>query len=146
MRHQAEPEQSTRLLVQKPTAYAELDENARIAISVLQEDGWKIERIGATLSCDFTVTATPIETPSVVAQASAEIESAKLRFGQLRDELFRELRKARQQYWLGVAGALGLGAALGRYGSMTWAAYLVLGCVAVYAVLRVRAGRGKGNA
>jgi hypothetical protein len=73
MRHQSEPDTGpTTLLLQKPKPYAELDENSRIAISILGDDGWKVSRVG--LDMRVLVTATPM----IEEVDAAQLANAKL--------------------------------------------------------------------
>lgn len=107
MRHKAETEQVTRLLLHKPAAYAELEENARIAITVLQDDGWAIERVG--LEMEVRITTTPVSGVEAMEQAhKAHVESALLALKRS-EELYMALRqRVREQVanaWLAGAGA-----------------------------------------
>lgn len=112
--HQPQPEQMTRLLLQKPKEYAELDENSRIALTVLQEDGWVLERIGHEI--EVTVTRTPIERPGIAAQlADCEARYAELRsevmslhqrnvdLEALRVAMRAEIVKVRRHHWRAAA-------------------------------------------
>jgi hypothetical protein len=110
MRHQAETEQVTRLLLQKPVAFAEIEENARIAIGVLGDDGWRIERIG--IDVRVSVMATPISQPGA-EQALAEAEA---RFIQLR----KEITKANADQWLAMVIAFGVCTVMQAAGAGHW--------------------------
>jgi hypothetical protein len=109
---------TTRLLLQKEKPYAEIEENSRIALAILQDDGWSLERIGSEIS--VTVIRTPVPRPGIEQQlADCELRYTALR-GEV-DRLHREaegercdaaLRRAelqsqivriRRRHWLGAA-------------------------------------------
>lgn len=107
MRHQAQTPQITRLLLQKLQAYAELDENSRIALSILGDNGWSVERIGVNV----LVTATPISQPSAVEEANAALAEAQAKFILLRKEMEQLKAKRAAAPWLFAgftASAIGL--------------------------------------
>jgi hypothetical protein len=119
MRHQTPPEQITRLFVQKPAAFAELDENARIALSVLHDDGWSVQRIG--LEVNVVVTATPIERPGT----EDALAQAQAKFILLREEF----EKQQAQPWLAAGGAFVVCGGLDLAGLGAWAFALAAPCV-----------------
>jgi hypothetical protein len=119
MRHKAAEEQMTRLLITKPAAYAELDENVRIAVSVLQDDGWAVERVGLDFTFDVTVTTQAISRPNAVQLAESAISQAN-------DQLFtlrRMLIAKEADAWLAASVGFILGEVVFQLG---WG---ILGCV-----------------
>lgn len=85
MRHQPpnmdQTEQMTRLLLQKPAAYAELEAMSRTALTILEEQGWNLQRVGLEIS--VTVTKVPMTAPD----QTAALEAAELRIAALRTQL-----------------------------------------------------------
>lgn len=111
-----DPNKFTRMLLENPEPYAELDENARIALSVLRDGGWKTQRIGLQLGVDITVSTTPIERPGI----DAELADCELRYTALRSEVMAlhqrnvdlealrvatraEIVSIRRRHWLAAA-------------------------------------------
>jgi hypothetical protein len=84
MRHQPETEQMMRLLLQKKVAYAELEENARIALSVLGDDGWDVQRMDINMS--VSVVTRPVAAPD----QTAALQVAELRIAALRMQLINQ--------------------------------------------------------
>jgi hypothetical protein len=79
-----DPNKYTRLLLDNPEPYAELDENARIALSILRDRGWKTQRIGMEVGVQISVTTTPIDGGAVTQQQLADWET---RYAALRSEV-----------------------------------------------------------
>jgi hypothetical protein len=89
MRANIDPNQVTRFLLEKPAPYAELDENARIALSILHDDGWKTHRIGLDITLDVSITSTPIERPGT----EEALAQSQAKFILLREEFRQQQRK-----------------------------------------------------
>lgn len=106
----------TRLLLEKAAPYAELDENSRIALSVLHDDGWKTQRIGLEIGIDVTVNATPIARPGT----EDALAQAQAKFILLREEMERQ--KARP--WFSAAVAFLACSTLSYFGLAAWASTL----------------------
>lgn len=146
MRNQTsnQAEQITRLLLQKPAACAELEENSRIAISVLTDDGWKVTRIGLDLHVKVTSSALIEEqnaADQVNAKLVAHLADAELRFVELRK---RVLEVCTEQ-WLAMTMAFLVAAALQWIGAGRWIGIMAPVCLAGY-VIAQRINRKKGAA
>jgi hypothetical protein len=128
MRHQNQPEVEpiTRLLLQKPKAFAELDEMSRMAISVLTDDGWKIERIG--LEVRVWVTATPVSQPG----ADEALAEAQAKFILLR----KELTDSHGELWLAMMLAFVVAAFMSAIGAGLWIWTLSPVCFLCYFIAR----------
>jgi len=106
MNQQTQSGQVTRLLIQKRGDYAELEEMARIAVTVLHDDGWLIQRLESELqvTAKFSVTAKPVMQPGLAsALADAELKYAALR-GEV-EALHAENIAIRRRAWLAAAVA-----------------------------------------
>jgi hypothetical protein len=147
MRHQNQPaeDQATRLLMIKDKPYAELDENSRIAISILSGDGWKFSRVGLDMRVEVTVTSNPmIEEHDAAQLANAKLvqhlADAELRFVALRARVI----EAGAQQWLMAMFAFFTAAMVDALGAGRWTGCLVPVCLVCYFIAR-RAGK-KGTA
>ena len=137
MRHQAANDQMTRLLIQKPVDYAELEETARIAVSVLQEDGWTIQRVGVEIRVE--VVATPMiqeNDPAAAALAEAQAKYVHLR---------RMVVDSNIDQWLAIMLGFILAAGMGYFGLGNWNILLAAVCFGIWAVVR-KLSRTKGAA
>src|SRR5258708_24898177 len=121
MRHQPQPEQITRLLLQKASPYAELDENTRIACSVLQGDGWAIQRLDLEGNIQVVTTTIPVDRPGTEA-ALAEAQAKFI--------ILREQFHARAHWtWTAACAAFAISGALNYFHLNFWSALMALICV-----------------
>jgi hypothetical protein len=121
MRHQTQPEQMTRLLLQKPAPVAHLDENAKIAISVLQDDGWSVEQIGMEIQC----------MPSDLTLVARQLVESEARFIQLRAEVDKQQTKSSTEAWKLATGVAFICTGLGLVGHPAYG-YLVIAVCAIF--------------
>jgi hypothetical protein len=129
MRHQTQPEQMTRLLLQKPAPVAHLDENAKIAISVLQDDGWSVEQIGMEIKC--SVTTTPIPKEGDLTLVARQLVESEARFIQLRAEVDKQQTKSSTEAWKLATGVAFICTGLGLVGHPAYG-YLVIAVCAIF--------------
>jgi hypothetical protein len=124
----------TRLLIQKPVEYAELEEMARIAVSVLQDDGWSIQRVGLDFS--VTITTQAIEKPGhlevELGQAHLELAAAQARIATLRKTIHDDGADGWLAIMLGCSLCCGLNYL--HLGNWDWVA--ALACFAVWGFVR----------
>jgi len=155
MNQQTQSGQVTRLLIQKPGNYAELEEMARIAVSVLQEDGWAVERIGTEIA--VTVVRTPVDGTAALCQAlgDAELKYAALRgevelllaadrerFAQ-NEALTATIVQIRRRHWLAAAAGCFLCSLLAQLHApaLTWTPMSAV-CVLAYRFYGYRRAKG----
>lgn len=152
----------TSLLLNKAQPYAEIDENCRIALGILQDDGWKVCRVGAELSMDFAITMQPVEHPGAeAALAEAEQKYVALRreveilrvaderrsasitslFAQ-NEALKAEGIQIRRRHWLAAAAGCFVCAALSRFHIPVMMTPLGGACVAAWRFYRYRRAKG----
>ena len=130
----------TRFLIQKPAAYAELAENSRIALSVLGDEGWQIDRVEMDMRVRVSTTTT-IQQMEERDALAAELQTAQARFILLRAQV---IENAADQ-WLALAiGCLGC-AALEWFGLGHWCWALALACAALWGIVK-RWNRTKASA
>jgi hypothetical protein len=143
MRHQAKSEQMTRLLLQKPQAYAEIAENSRIALTILGDDGWKIERVEMDLQVRVSTTTT-IEQIDENAQLAERLRVAEWDLAAVRRAAAHKLRLSAANSWLLAGSAAAIATGFGLVGSQWWAVAVIGLCGFVALSMRVGA-RIKNN-
>jgi hypothetical protein len=131
----------TQLLVSKDAPYAEIEENVRIALSVLRDSGWRVDRIEGQLQlqCNFTAKATPVDQIGRIEQLVAANEAAELRFAALRTEVTAGRTKLHIEAWRMAAGAVALGGIAMKYFGPGWTLGLALVAAAVSFAIRIAA-------
>jgi hypothetical protein len=130
----------TRLLLQKPAQHADLDENSRIALSILTEDGWTLDRIGTEIS--VTVTRTPVALPGIADQlADCEARYAALRVEVARIQQGSSSRVIAGTFWI-AAMVLALASLFVRIGHPEWNVAVQFLCILGWLGFRIRAKKG----
>ena len=158
MSQPVQSEQVTRLLIQKRGDYAELEEMARIAVTVLHDDGWLIQRLESELqvTANFSVTAKPVMQPGLAsALADAELKYAALRgeverllaadrerFAQ-NEALTAKIIHIRRRHWLAAAAGCFLCSLLATLHApaLTWTPMSAV-CILVYRFYGYRRAKG----
>jgi hypothetical protein len=128
----------TRLLLEKSVDYAELEENVRIALSVLHEDGWTVSRVGLTLPVTVEFQAVPL----VTLDLSKRLEAATEKFREVRTEVCR-LRKER---WLMAGYGIAIGYGLNISDLGYWCVAAIGVCMLAWAGNWLKDRKKKGTA